>query len=146
MVNIKHNRKGFSLVELIVVIAIMAVLAGVVTGAIYGQKNKQTDNIAKVEASQILMSARNVYILATKHEGEDFNREYLIGELTDMFPDVITLNEAGSANEHKYYVDVIEQDGEAKYISIAFISAKRNGNEIVQYYSIEKAIFVESME
>ena len=32
----KYNKKGFTLVELIVVIAIMAVLAGVVSGATVG--------------------------------------------------------------------------------------------------------------
>lgn len=41
----KYNKKGFTLVELIVVIAIMAVLAGVVSGATVGILNKKTDEV-----------------------------------------------------------------------------------------------------
>ena len=41
----KSDKKGFTLVELIVVIAIMAVLAGVVSGATVGILNKKTDEV-----------------------------------------------------------------------------------------------------
>lgn len=41
----KYDKKGFTLVELIVVIAIMAVLAGVVSGATVGILNKKTDEV-----------------------------------------------------------------------------------------------------
>ena len=42
MLKLRKNKKGFTLVELIVVIAIMAVLAGVVAGVTVSQLNKQT--------------------------------------------------------------------------------------------------------
>lgn len=41
----KSDKKGFTLVELIVIIAIMAVLAGVVSGATVGILNKKTDEV-----------------------------------------------------------------------------------------------------
>ena len=41
----KSDKKGFTLVELIVVIAIMAVLAGVVSGATVGILNKKTADV-----------------------------------------------------------------------------------------------------
>lgn len=45
----KSDKKGFTLVELIVVIAIMAVLAGVVSGATVGILNKKTDEVNYIQ-------------------------------------------------------------------------------------------------
>lgn len=60
------NKKGFTLVELIVVIAIMAVLAGTVAGATVGIMNKKTDEVNYIYngrqiAVQIAEWAREVY-------------------------------------------------------------------------------------
>ena len=53
MLKLRKNKKGFTLVELIVVIAIMAVLAGVVAGVTVSQLNKQTDKTGQSQANTI---------------------------------------------------------------------------------------------
>ena len=53
MLKLRKNKKGFTLVELIVVIAIMAVLAGVVAGVTVSQLNKQTNKTGSAQAKTI---------------------------------------------------------------------------------------------
>ena len=53
MLKLRKNKKGFTLVELIVVIAIMAVLAGTVAGVTVSQLNKQTDKANGSQAKTI---------------------------------------------------------------------------------------------
>ena len=53
MLKLRKNKKGFTLVELIVVIAIMAVLAGTVAGVTVSQLNKNTDKTMGTEAKGV---------------------------------------------------------------------------------------------
>ena len=62
MLQLRKNKKGFTLVELIVVIAIMAVLAGTVAGVTVSQLNKQTNNTAKSEAKSLASDLHNFMI------------------------------------------------------------------------------------
>ena len=116
MLKLRKNKKGFTLVELIVVIAIMAVLAGTVAGVTVSQLNKQTDNANKTQAKKVadhiasLIIEGDIYIST----GETNNGKFMLkGEgttadalltATDLktkvdkeFPDVIAAN-AGKGN------------------------------------------------
>ena len=53
MLKLRKNKKGFTLVELIVVIAIMAVLAGTVAGVTVSQLNKSKNDTAASEIKNL---------------------------------------------------------------------------------------------
>ena len=54
MLKLRKNKKGFTLVELIVVIAIMAVLAGTVAGVTVTQLNKSKNDSALSDIKTLL--------------------------------------------------------------------------------------------
>lgn len=101
MLKLRKNKKGFTLVELIVVIAIMAVLAGTVAGVTVSQLNKNTDKTMGTEAkgvadfistwiieNNIDLTASGVTTLATiKTEGD--NSQTLMEALTAQYGDKV---------------------------------------------------------
>ena len=114
MLKLRKNKKGFTLVELIVVIAIMAVLAGTVAGVTVSQLNKQTDNANKTQAKKVadyiasLIIEGDIYISTTEGATKDKfvykngTTETLltVAKLTDTikeeFPDVIKTEGKGN--------------------------------------------------
>ena len=80
MLKLRKNKKGFTLVELIVVIAIMAVLAGVVAGVTVSQLNKQTDKTGVTQANTI-----SSFLSTCIQSAETGEAESLIDEQTNKF-------------------------------------------------------------
>ena len=105
MLKLRKNKKGFTLVELIVVIAIMAVLAGTVAGVTVSQLNKNTDKTMGTEAKGVA----------------DFISTWIIEnniELTDTMTTLASVTETGSSDNlstalTKQYNDKFEE-GEGK--------------------------------
>ncbi len=83
MLKLRKNKKGFTLVELIVVIAIMAVLAGTVAGVTVSQLNKQTDNANKTQAKKVADHIASLIIegdIYTPTSGDNSGKFMLKGE------------------------------------------------------------------
>ncbi len=89
MLKLRKNKKGFTLVELIVVIAIMAVLAGTVAGVTVSQLNKQTDNANKTQAKKVADHIASLIIegdIYTPTSGDNANKFVLKGETAEGEP------------------------------------------------------------
>ena len=129
---IKLNRRGFSLVELIVVIAIMAVLAGVVGGSLIGRLHKSQDDIALVEIEDIIVALRIVYLDAVKDKNISVNLDYLRDEFLERYdmPDPI---EAGKSGEHKYLLELVVENGTNKYIKLSYIPRSTTSLNAIYY-------------
>ena len=84
MLKLRKNKKGFTLVELIVVIAIMAVLAGVVAGVTVSTLNKNTNKTAFGEIAT-LATALNAYL-----SDADVNPDQTDTTKADSFKAVVT--------------------------------------------------------
>ena len=60
MKNVKNNKSGFSLVELIVVLVIMAILVAALVPSLIGYINQARQSTAKDEASAIVQAAQTI--------------------------------------------------------------------------------------
>ena len=169
MLKLRKNKKGFTLVELIVVIAIMAVLAGTVAGVTVSQLNKQTNNTAKTEAQTLASDFKNFmidYTLPKPGEGDTWTEGDKVSDvpgLTQAVKDFITDNkqdgklnlvagetqeENWKAGEHKFNVKVYKSDADGKEnangtsLSVVFYCTQKGNNASQQ----PKAIYTYSDE
>lgn len=119
------NKKGFTLVELIVVIAIMAALAGTVAGVTVTQLNKQTNKNGDIQARLIAN-----YVI----------QEIGLGDQADVI--AVATGKFATNNEGKFIIDVsIRQN--MKNDKIPFTEGSEKGkvkvvttedNVVITYY------------
>ena len=118
MLKLRKNKKGFTLVELIVVIAIMAILAGTIAGVTVSQLNKQTDNTAKSEMSTLVSQIKQFMLGLTFGTGDDYDYASFTAAVTAFADDVNKNDGAGSlvkdslpvAGKHQFKYTVSEEN------------------------------------
>ena len=139
MLKLRKNKKGFTLVELIVVIAIMAVLAGVVAGVTVSQLNKQTDktneNQAKKVADQIASLIIGNDITVDDNGNFQYNNADLGADtlnnnfIKKEFPNLI--KEQSAAKKGDFYL-VVDNTSDPKLIKVVY-KPKTSGAADVVY-------------
>ena len=132
MLKLRKNKKGFTLVELIVVIAIMAVLAGTVAGVTVSQLNKQTDNANKTQAKKI---ADTIY--AELMENPDIVADKPTGNATgasmqeiveEAYGKIIKWN-TNAAEGKEFKVSYVEASGEGATAVLAHYTVEYTGKQ-----------------
>ena len=119
MLKLRKNKKGFTLVELIVVIAIMAVLAGTIAGVTVSQLNKQTNNTAKTEA-QSLVSDLHSFMIDYKLSAPETGNDWVAGAKIDSI--------AKLAHAVQDFINENNQDGKIKVIALSDTGTAPTGN------------------
>ena len=119
MLKLRKNKKGFTLVELIVVIAIMAVLAGTIAGVTVSQLNKQTNNTAKSEA-QSLVSDLHSFMIDYKLSAPETGNDWAAGAKIDSI--------AKLAHAVQDFINENNQNGKIKVIALSDTGTAPTGN------------------
>ncbi len=142
MLKLRKNKKGFTLVELIVVIAIMAVLAGTVAGVTVSQLNKQTNKSAQSEVDALMNDFKS-YML--DYPTDVTTKDQLVAAVQAFATEAQTtkgLSEAilddgdHKAGEHKFKYSVSED------LTVTFSCTKKgsSGNDPTATYAYKDVL------
>ena len=153
MLKLRKNKKGFTLVELIVVIAIMAVLAGVVAGVTVSQLNKQTDKTGQSQAntvaqflSQCALTGEGDEAITTDSEGEggaittSFDSGKLTALLTKQYQSA-SIKVDGTGGRGTVKVSIVGSGANAGKIEV-YYQGKQSGTtgDVTYYVAVDGTI------
>ena len=152
MLKLRKNKKGFTLVELIVVIAIMAVLAGTVAGVTVSQLNKNTDKAMASDAKTVAdfistkimeesydFTEEASLILFLKKEGTGYkiDNTIVIGKaLADQYGEKVALN----GNGEKGKTIGVKYDATSKTFIVRYIGKQGSNNGNIEYNVSDEAV------
>ena len=155
MLKLRKNKKGFTLVELIVVIAIMAVLAGTVAGVTVSQLNKNTDKAMASDAKTVadFISTKimeesydftddtSLALFLKKNDSNVFEIDNTMGigkALTDQYGDKVALNSNGEKG--KTIGVSFKKEGVKTYFIVRYIGKQGSNNGNIEYNVSDEAV------
>ena len=155
MLKLRKNKKGFTLVELIVVIAIMAVLAGTVAGVTVSQLNKNTDKtnlnqakgIADFVAGEIADTTSSVYNPTT---GE-LDATAILNAIKGQYKDVGLLGDATSTTtpgKGKFAINIVKtgETGKEKVTSVEILYTEKQTGGKTKGYKVSDDGVIEKID
>ena len=126
---IKTNKKGFTLIELMVVIAIIAILATAVLVSLDAARSRAKDTNKISAVTQIRSLAETYYSATLDYSGLSGSSEYQ--SIKTEYGDVLVV-----AGDNRAYCAEIElTDGKYFYIDSEFVAETKDGSVCNQDYA-----------
>lgn len=151
----EKNKQGFTIVELLIVMVVIAILAGIVTTMIIGARNKAYEAVAKHDLSQLsklkeVFYAENGWLPGSNNDGS-WSIQLILNDFkkagTFKFSGIDNYGSMNSAGPHRgfmmYYLNngngstTLGSYGDVLYICMAVMP--RSG--VPMYYSTDAGVF-----
>ena len=134
--NMIKNKKGLTLVELIVVIAIMAVLAGTIAGVTASQLDKQKNNNALSEV-KILMKNFKSFMLDYEHRGDILSATTAAAAKTAGESAMTAFKNEATSSENVVFVDSLDEAKAGSHKFYTSVTATVSNGKITVTFTIE---------